>query len=143
MEEMKKRMKGCLIICSVIACVISGFICLVADAQWAEEQRAMVAQDFLEAIVTVDEEKIDLYCNEETFIHGSSFYEFRNKIIPSWKTVWVEVTEYELTGESDSVPGWYFFKIEYIDANGNVNVIEGSFTVSRKGRLFWVSMFGI
>ncbi len=124
----------------LIAYIVGGIIYSVADLNWEEEQRDIVAQDFLEAMATVDEETFDLYSNEKTRIggYGENYEEFRYEMLPEWKAWQSEEIEYKITDAPSNLPGTYFFEIEYYDENDKSLYISGYYNISRNGRCFWV-----
>lgn len=136
LADIVSRTRNKVILGAIIAYIVGGVIYSIADSNWEEEQRDIVAQDFLEAMATVDEETFDLYCNEKTSIggYGENYEEFRYKMLPEWKALQSEEIVYEITDAPNQLPGTYFFKIEYYDENGKILYVSGHFEISRSGR---------
>ena len=124
----------------VIVYMVGAVIYVVADSKWEEEQRAMVAQDFLEAMATIDEERIDLYCDERlSFMGGCENYEeFRYEIIPEWQNSYTAATDYKITIMPSDLPGTYFFEMEYLGKDGNGLSVSGSYKIERTGNDFFI-----
>ena len=136
LADIVSRTRNKVILGAIIVYIVGGVIYSIVDSNWEEEQRDIVAQDFLEAMATVDEETFDLYCNEKTSIggYGENYEEFRYKMLPEWKALQSEEIVYEITDAPNQLPGTYFFNIEYYDENGKILYVSGYFEISRSGR---------
>lgn len=135
LADIMSHTRNKVILCILIAYIVGGVIYSVADSNWEEKQRDIVAQDFLEAMATVDEETFDLYCDEKTSVggYGENYEEFRYEMLPEWKALHSEEIVYEITGAPNQLPETYFFKIEYYDENGKILYVSGYFKISRSG----------
>ena len=147
--DIMSRTRNKVIVGILIAYIVGGIIYSVTDSNWEEEQRDIVAQDFLEAMATVDEETFDLYCNEKTSIggYGEGYEEFRYEILSEWKALQSEEIVYEITDAPNQLPGTYFFKIEYYDENEKCLYVSGYYKISRSRRAFeveelWLTYMG-
>ncbi len=139
---MKKR--SCLIVAIIICTCITSVIYLYFDAKWQDEQLERISYEFMEALVSLDDEEISQYCNESTTIYGGDdYYTFINDTLPLWKSSQKEIIGYRITGESDRVPGWFFFEIDYCDWEGEKRTVKGSFQISRERKEFFVSMLSL